>query len=411
MVLVGKLRRINVALQGIFASNQGVVGDRQGDFASAILQINPTGTSLLLALSSGMSKSAATDTVFTWFEDVHISGRSQCVSGGTTTTVVVVDGSFYVPGTILMVMETGEYMLVTATNGNSLTVTRGMAGTAIVLITSAMFVQNVGNARAEGSGIPVAVGQQGLPRMNYTQIFRNAWAITGTAKSIKFITGSRLAKNKRDCAMYHAEDMERAMIWGRKHVGTLGGNQFRMTDGILVQIESNGGTVLSAATDSGTGPIAGDLSMGDFFEFMREVFSTNVKGQPNERMAIGGDLVLSRMNRMSQLDGVYQLNQTDTKFGIAITTFVTPFGQLKLMTHPLMNENPVWQTEMYVVHPAGIQRRMLRETFNEDYDKNGLRIQGVDADQGVMTTEMGVEVGAASTMGILRNVQKAVKTV
>ena len=95
---------------------------------------------------------------------------------------------------------------------------------------------------------------------------------------------------------------------------------------------------------------------------------------------------------------------------MAITTFVTPFGNLKLMTHPLMNENPVWQTEMYVVHPGGIRRRVLRDTFNEDYDKNGLRIQGVDADQGVMTTEMGIEVGAASTMSILRNVQKAVPT-
>lgn len=196
------------------------------------------------------------------------------------------------------------------------------------------------------------------------------------------------------------------MIWGRKHIGTLGGNQFRMTNGILIQIEQNGGIVQSAAT----GSVAGDLSFGDFAEFMRRVFATNVKGQPNERMAIGGDLVLSRLNRMAQLDGAYQLNQTDTKFGIAITTFVTPFGSLKLMTHPLMNENPVWQTEMYVVHPGGITRRMLRETFNEDYDKNGNRISGVDADQGVMTTEMGVEVGAASTMGILRNVQKADKT-
>ena len=57
-----------------------------------------------------------------------------------------------------------------------------------------------------------------------------------------------------------------------------------------------------------------------------------------------------------------------------------------------------------------ITKRTLRDTFHEDYDKNGLRIQGKDADEGVITTEAGVQVGAPKTMGILRNVTKAVAT-
>lgn len=400
-----------MAVQGIFASNQGIVGDRQGDFASTMLMIGYTGTAVILALTSGMMKENAGDTVFNWFEDSHISGRAACASGGTTTTVVVDDGSFYIPGTVLMVEDTGEYMLVTATNGNSLTVTRGLAGTTIVSITNTMHVQAIGNAREEGSGMPTAVTQQGSPRLNYTQIFRNGWAITGTAKAVKFMTGNKVAKNKADCAMYHAEDMERAFIYGKKHIGLLNGKQFRLTDGILTQIQQYGGTVTSAATDSGAGAVAGNLSFGDFSEFIRKIFAKNVKGQPNERIAIGGDLVLQALNRMAQLDGVYQLNQADSKFGISITTFVTPFGTLKVMTHPLMNENPVWQHELYVLHPGGIKRRVLRDTFPENYDANGNRIQGIDADEGVLTTEVGIQVSAAETMGILKNVQKAVKTI
>lgn len=400
-----------MAVQGIFASNQGIVGDRQGDFASAMLQIGYTGTAVILALTAGMMKEDAGDTVFNWFEDSHVSGRATASAGGTGITVTVDDGSFYIPGTVLMVEETGEYMLVTGTNGNVVTVTRGLAGTPVTGITNGMHVQSIGNAHEEGSGMPVAVTQQGAPRLNYTQIFRNGWAITGTAKAVKFLTGNKLAKNKRDCAAYHAEDMERAFIFGRKHIGTLNSKQFRLTDGILAQIEQYGGTVLSVATDSGAGPVVGDLSYGDFAEFIRKVFSKNVKGQPNERIAIGGDLVLAALNRMAQLDGVYQLNQSDTKFGLNITTFVTPFGTLKVMTHPLMNENPVWQRQLYVLHPGGIKRRVLRDTNQEGYDANGLRIQGKDADEGVMTTEVGIQVGAAETMGILKNVQRAVKTV
>src|SRR3546814_12282650 len=135
-----------MAVQGIFLSNQGIVGERQGDFASAILMTQPTGTAPFLAMSAGMKKEATQDTVFTWFEDAHVAGRAACVSGGTTTTVVVDDGSFYTPNTILQVEETGEHRLVTDPAGNSLTVVRGLAGASIVSLTSAPNVQRLGNA-------------------------------------------------------------------------------------------------------------------------------------------------------------------------------------------------------------------------------------------------------------------------
>lgn len=395
-----------MTVQGIFLSNQGIVGERQGDFASAILMTQPTGTALFLAMSAGMKKRPTADTVFTWFEDSHVAGRSATVSGGTTTTVVVADGSFYTPNTILLVEETGEHMLVTASAANSLTVIRGLAGTSIVSISNAMNVQKLGNAHEEASGMPTAVTQQGAPRMNYTQIFRNGWAISGTAKAVKFLTGSKLAHNKKMCATYHAEDMERSFLWGKKMISQLNGKQLRLTDGVVQQIETGGGTVLSAAT----GAQAGDLSRGDLETFIQSIFRYNVLGEPNERIAMGGDNVLAVINRMAWLDGSYQIHQGETKLGISISTIQTPFGTLKLMTHPLMNENPVWRKEMYVLHPGGITKRTLRDTFHEDYDKNGLRIQGKDADEGVITTEAGVEVGAPQTMGILRNVTKAVAT-
>lgn len=393
-----------MSIQGIFMSNQGIVGERTGDFANAILMINPTGTAPLLALTSGMGKAGANDTIFNWFEDAHQSGRATVVSGGTTTTVVVDDGSIYVPGTVLMVEDSGEFLLVTSVTGNSLTVVRGIGGTSIVAVDGTDFVQNVGNAHEESSDMPTAVTQQGAPRSNYTQIFRNAWAISGTATAVTFRTGSKLAHNKRFCAIYHAEDMERAFIWSRKHIGVLNGKQFRMTDGLNAQIESYGGTVDAAATGSS----AGDLSRKDLEEFIRKVFAKNVKGQPNERIAFCGDMVLQVINNMTWLDGVNQFNMEETKIGIKVTKVLTPFGVLNLMTHPLMNENPVWQHELYVYHPGGIRRRVLRDTFENNYDKDGNRIEGVDADQGVMTTEVGIECAAAQTMGIMTNIQEAV---
>lgn len=391
-------------IPGIFASNQGIIGDRAGDFASAILQIAPTGTSLVLALSSGMGKSTAKDTIFNWFEDVHQAGRAAIASGTTTTTIVVDDGSRYVPNMLCLVEDTGEMVLVTASTGNSLTVVRGIGGTSVVSVDNTMHLQLVGNAHEEASAMPTAITQQGNARMNYTQIFRNAWAVSGTATAVQYRTGDKVANNKKNCALYHAEDMERSMLWGVKDLRVINGKQFRTTDGILAQIKQYGGHVDAA----NTGSTPGNYSRIDFEDYVRRIFSTNVKGQPNERISIGGDIVLQVLNQMTMLDGTYQIGAGETKLGIMVTTIQTPFGTLKLMTHPLMNESPLWQHELYTLHPGAIRRRMLRETSDEGYDSDGRRISGIDAEQGVMTTEFGVEVGAASTMGILTNVQQAV---
>lgn len=395
-----------MAIQGIFTSNQGIQGERVGDFSSAILMTNPTGRSPLLGLTAGMPKESAQDTTFTWFEDAHEPGRQACVSGGTSTTVVVADGSFYTPNTILEVQETGEHLFVASVVGNSLTVVRGFAGTSVVSITGSHHVQKIGNAHEEASAIPVAVTQQGAPRFNFVQIFRNAWAISGTAKAVKFLTGSKIAYNKNQCATYHAEDVERSFIWGRKTLTTLNGRQFRTTDGILTQIETYGGVVESAATGSN----AGDLSRGDLEDFIQEIFAYNVQGQPNERIAFIGSKALAEINKMAFLDGTYQISQGETKLGIKVTTITTPFGDLNLTTHAMMNENPVWTHEMYVLHPGGIKKRVLRDTFPTNLDGSAAGTLGRDADEGVITSEMGIQVGASKTMGIYRNIQQAVAT-
>jgi hypothetical protein len=391
-------------IQGIFMSNQSIVGDRLGDFSSAILQINPTGSALLLALSSGMGKVSAADTIFTWFEDSHISGRSDIVSGGTGTALVVADGSQYVPGNVLLVEETGEVIYVTASSGNNLTVVRGIAGTSVASVNNTMHVQNIGNAHEEAADRPTAVTQLGTARTNVTQIFRNAWAVSGTTKAVKYRTGSKVAHNKQQCAMYHAEDMERSFIFGRQHVGVMNNKPFRMSGGIRAQIENFGGIVESP----NVGSVPGNYSWVAFEDYIRRIFTNNVKGQPNERIAIGGNIVIAVLNAMARLDGTYEIRASEKVLGIEITTIMTAFGSLKIMTHPLFNENPVWQKDLLVLHPGAIRKRVLRETQDESYDSNGNRILGRDADEGLMTSEYGWEVGAASVMGYLTNVNKAV---
>ena len=388
-----------MAIKGLFLSNAGIVSDRVGDFAGALLHLHAGGTAPMLAISSGMESEDGGDTVFAWFEESKITGRAATVSGGTTTTVVVDDASFYVDGTVLLNENTGEVLLVTAVATNTLTVVRGIGGTAIVSIGGAHFLTKIGTAFEEASNMPVSVMNQGAVYTNYQQIFRNSWSVSGTAKVVQFQTGDKIAKSKRDAAGFHSEDMERAMIWGVKHVGTKNGRPFMMMDGVLQQIKARGGKVRAAA--------GGNLNLAEFRDFMRDVFTVNIKGMPNERIAFGGNIALQVLNEAARKDGVHNFESGETEFGLKFTTFQSPFGDLKIMTHPLMNESPVWQKELYALHPGAIKTRWLRRTFQDDYDRSGTRPNGKDADEGVLTSQASIKVMGAQTMGIYTGITTA----
>ncbi len=387
-----------MAVKGVFASDQGIQGDRKGDFASALLKIDPTGSAQLFALSSGMESKDAMDTVVTWFEENHISGRINVTNNATTgTTWTVDDATHVVPGQIFMIEASGEYGFVTAVSGNDLTVVRGFAGTTNGSINGSVTpvpIQRIATAHEEGSAKPTAVANLGYPRFNYMQIFRNAWDVTGTARAVEFHTGNLVAKNKRDAALFHAEDIERALWFGRKSIGVKNTQPFRTMDGVLTQITTN-------VTTQGNDTTQEELNL-----FFQDVFSYNIKGKPNERIAFCGNTVISTINAIAHLDGVNNLSPGQTEFGFKVTKWMTPFGDLSLMTHPLFNESPLWTKNLYVLHPGAVRLRWLRRTHEDNNDKDGSRA-GADADFGVMTSELSIEYKAERTGGKFTGIDTA----
>ncbi len=379
-----------MAVKGVFASDQGIQGDRKGDFAAALLIVNPTGTAPLLALSSGMESADAADTVVTWFEENHISGRINITNNaGVGTSIIVDDATIIVAGAILLVESTGEYVFVQSVAGSTLTVVRGFAGTAIVAVDGSgtpKAFQRLATAQEEGSAKPTAVANLGFPRFNYLQIFRNAWDVTGTARNVEFHTGNLVAKNKRDAGFFHAEDIERGLWFGKKSIGVKNGKPFRTMDGVLAQITTN---VTSQSTDT---------KQEDLNAHFENVFSRNIKGKPNERLAFCGNTVIRIINEIAHLDGVNNLSPGQTDFGFKIFKWLTPFGDISLMTHPLFNESPFWTKDMYTLHPGAMRTRWLRRTHEDTNDRDGTRA-GVDADFGVFTSEMCIEYKAERTGG------------
>jgi len=386
-----------MAVKGVFASDKNIQGTRKGDFASAVLQYDPTGSAPLLALSSGMPSQGAADTIITWFEENRITGRVNITTDiALTTSGTVDDASAVVAGQIYIVEANGEYLYVESVSGAVITFSRGFGGTTPVDVDGSgtpVPIQRIGNAHEEGSGKPTSFANVGSPIFNYMEIFRNSWDATGTAKAVEFLTGDVVAKNKRDASTFHAEDIERSLLWGKKAIGVQNGKPFRSMDGIITQITARQ-TVSGAVTSEST-----NTKWSDLDAFLQAVFSNNIKGKPNERIAFCDNQVLSVIGRIAVLNSVIDLATGDTEFGLKITKWITPYGTITLMTHPLMNEMQAFRGALYVLHPGAIQTRYLRMTHEDKNDSDGTRA-GADADFGVFTTEMSVEYRGAKTGGI-----------
>lgn len=395
-----------MSIRGLFASHSGIVGERVGDLASRVLMLGYTGTAPLLALSSGMPKEAAGDTSFSWVEDSHISGNTKATAtvASNATTLTVEDSNIWTVNSILMNQATGEYMLITGiTSKTSVDVLRAVGGTTAAAVTNNDRLQHVGTAYEEGGGKPQAVTQKGESRSNFVQIFKNGWAITGTAKAVKFHTGSQLAYNRSQALGYHVEDLERAFIFGRPYQTTLNNKPFRMSGGIVYNIEQFGGLVESANVGG-----AGKMNLDGILNFMRRIFDRNVKGMPNERIAFTGSTVVELIQRMVRYDTRYQITAGEDRYGIKVMKLLGFNGDLTLATHPLFTENTTWGNELHVYHPGLIKKRVLRDSWEETFGQGASNNNGVDAEEGFIAIETGFQVQAVQTMGIMRNITEAV---
>jgi hypothetical protein len=398
-----------MTVRGIFASHSSIVGDRRtDDFAGRLLMNGFGGTAPMLALSSGMPKEAVRNTEFSWLEDDHISGATLATEtvNSSATDVDVADSNIWIPNSILVVQETGEQIFVSAISGNNITISRGFAGTTPASITDGDTLQLISTAFAEGTKGAKPVTQLGESRTNYVQIFKQAWSITNTAKAIRFSTGSKAAHNRQMASMYLAEQLERAFMFGRPSVSvqTFEGRnvQLRTSGGIQHAIETFGGHVVAANANS----TAGRLNLPTIDAFMRHIFDRNIKGFPNERITYTGSYVLGIIQQLVQDIGEYQIKVQESVYGIKVTKLVTFSGELTLLTHPLWVESDFWGHEMWVLHPAGIKRKVLRDlqVFSIADDS---QVEALDAEEGHLRTELGFEVKGVKTMGMITNIQTA----
>jgi hypothetical protein len=404
------------AIAGLRGTGDFATDERPKSFREYILWREPNGAAPLQALMARMRSEAVDDPEFSWWEEEQGPIRLQ-VNGAVTTaqTSVVVDSGDaqdLVAGDLLMVEKTevqsGEYdneivEVASVTNATTFIVSRGAANTTAGTIADDSFVTRIGTVFAEGTTSPESSSRNPTKYLNYAQIFKKTYELTGTAaKPVKTRTGNPVTNDKKRAMFDHATDMEFAYFFGKPYE-TTGSNSKpkRFTGGLR--------HYLGAAKLADTTNAAHVVKIWTTTPTEDEVLDTAYKmwdfrgaeTGSNERIGLCGNGFLNSLNKLARDSSSTRVNFDGTvqTYGMQLQRWVLPQGTLYLRTHPLFNLHGRFTNSAFFINPRAIVDRPYRKTRFKD------NVQANDADtqKGQWMSEMGPEFHHMKTMSYFGN--------
>lgn len=388
---------------GLRGTGDWGVDERPKNFREMILWRNPNGSAPLTALMSRMKSESVDDPEFSWWEEENNCVRVQnggAILGTTDVTETLVSGGLaLVTGDVLLVETpedvayTAEVVTVTSvTSDTVIVIARGAAGTTATAIPANTFYTKIGNAFAEGTNSPDVSNRNPTKLTNLCQIFKTAYELTETTKKTRARTGDPLKNDKKRKMFDHSVALEKAWFFGKQSETTgANGKPLRYTGGLRESITTNV-TLFSTTPTEDT-----------FLDAIFPVFDYEAEVGPggNERLIFAGNVALNRLNKMARDSASSRINFEGTvkTYGMELQKWVLPQGTVFVKTHPLFNVHGLYKNSMFVLNPAAIIYRPLRDTKMED------NIQANDADtqKGQWLTEAGIEARHEKTMAYLGN--------
>lgn len=411
--------QVSPTVGGIFNTQSFIQDHAKKSFAGMITKLMPNGNAPLFALTSMLTSNTAVAVEHGFFTKTMVFPSFNLTADINTTDTVftVASTANLLPGQIHRMEETGENVIINEVlSPTSIRVTRSMGNVAAAAVTVATDISEayqVGNAYEEASIRPQPLSINPIRITNLTQIFRNTWAISGSAAETQVEVGDTMvAENRQDCAAFHAQAIESALIWGQKSSGMRNGQPFRTMDG-LVSIVSN---LAYYPPTYSTPNIHEALGTGTNYSqleaMLNPVFdqSTDPKVANDRVIFVGGD-ARTVINNIGRKSGQYQLVDGQTSFGLQFQTFKTSRGTFRLIEHPLFNSNIHWKKNALVVDLSSFKIAYLgnRKTQNKEFNVAGQPAvdSGVDAVGGSLLTEMTVEIHNPPANALITNLTAA----
>ena len=382
---------------GMFNTGNFTTDLAKKSFAQMITRLMPNGTAPLFGLTSMLSSETAVQTEHGFFTKTMVFPEmtTTAIALAAATEMTVGSTANILPGMIMRVTSTGENVLVEAVlSATTVKVARSIGSVVAADTTDTDPLYQVGNAFEESSTRPNALNIIPVRITNLTQIFRNTWAISESARATQVIAGeTNVAESRQDAAAFHAADIEKAIFFGQKSETTRNGQPFRTMDG-LINIVGNAAYYPPSYGGSTNINTAGATTTWTQLEAMLDPIFDQVTDPKtgNERvMFVGGSAKLV-LNNIGRLNGTYQLLDGQTNWGLQFSTLTTARGKLRLIEHPLFNSNSTWSKMAVPVDLATFRLAYLgdRKTQNKEFNTSGNQAQdnGIDAVGGTLTTEL-----------------------
>jgi hypothetical protein len=404
---------------GIFNSGQLTQDLAKKSFAAMITRLMPNGTAPLFGLTSMLASDTAVQTEHGFFTKTMLFPQLTLSAAGQTavdTVFTVLSTANVLPGMLMRVDTTGENILVNAViSGTSVSVQRAVGTVAAQVIAASVNLYQVGNAFEESSLRPQSLTINPVRVTNFTQIFRNTWAISDTVRATMMIAGeTNVAESRQDCAAFHAADIEKALFFGQKSQGTRNGQPFRTMDG-LVNIVGNLSYYPSYYSAVNVNTAGSTTNYTQLEGFLDPVFNQATDPKvANERVLFVGGTAKRVINNIGRLNGTYMIVDGQTSYGLQFSTFKTARGTFRMIEHPLFNSNTSWSKQAMAIDLSTFRLAYLgdRKTQNKEFNSPeagdmDAADNGIDAVGGTLTTELTCVVKNPPANSIVYNLTAA----
>lgn len=390
----------------------------QSSFAAGVAYIMPNGGAPLFAFSGLAKKVTAKQMEHGYWSKTMIypsvtTGGSETASGAGTITAVstaqlrvgdVLRFQKAYAGTAQVHATLAENLLVTAINSSTEFVAeRGFQGTTAAAIPAATQLIVIGSAFEQGSNAPASMSVLPARHVNYTQIVRDTWDATGTLIATQLEQGyGVIAENKKDCMSFHAQAVEKNAFFSKKSLTFKNGRPLSTMDGVEQLIYQHAPNNLYEAGSTTTFDQL-ETMLNPTLDYVTDAMNGN------SRTIFTGSTGLQVINNIGRLSGVYQLMAGATEFGLQFKQFKTSRGTFNVIEHPLFNTNADWKKMAVVLDLSSIDFAYLegRDTFHTDISTKTSSPNGRDAQAGVLTSELTLQLQNPMACGIIYNMRAA----
>jgi hypothetical protein len=385
------------AVLGMKGTGSFSADERPKNYREQILLLYPN-SAPLLAMTNKLSSRPTDDPEFKIFKK-GLPIQRMVQSGGATNVATTIniaagagdngDASVVRAGYTLMNERTFEVFWVTVdpvAPWTAITVVRGkgtVAGTAMNDLDGLLVI---GNHNEEGVNVPTAISFAPVVTSNYTQIFRDPINLTRTAENTRIRYGKPKVELKREALEMHGMGIEKAIIWGQKIEATGGGgNPDRTTAGIYSFISTN-------VYDASAG-----FTITGWETFLEGVFKN---GSTNKALFCGARL-MTVANAMARAHTQITAVPTSESYGIQMKRWLTPFGDVMLIVHPLFSNNPTFNSWGILTDMKQITYRYFEGA--DTHYRPGIQAPSADGTIDEFMTECGLEVGHEQTCGVVKS--------